>query len=55
MNISGLVGDTISFMYAVDFEVEKTYFGSMELHSCRHDIKQIILNVKLGEHGQFDD
>lgn len=55
MNISGLVGDTISFMYAVDFEVEKTYFGSMELHSCRQDIKEIIMNVKIGENARLDD
>ena len=48
MNISGLVGDTLSFMYAVDFEIEKSYFGSMEVRSCPKPIKDIIMAVKIG-------
>ena len=34
MNLTGLVGDTIVFMYTVDLEIEKKNYGEMEPHSC---------------------
>ena len=47
INISGLVGDTLAFMYAVDFEIEKSYYGRMEVNSCPPEIKEIIMYVKI--------
>ena len=54
MNISGLVGDTLSFMYAVDFEVEKSYYGKMEVNSCPPEIRDIIMQVKIGDNADLD-
>jgi hypothetical protein len=41
-------------MYAADFEIEKSYFGSMEVKSCPSKIKDIIMGVKIGEHADLD-
>jgi len=42
MNITGLVGDTIVFMYTVDIEIEKKDYGETEPFSCPRDVRLII-------------
>jgi hypothetical protein len=42
MNATGLVGDTIVFMYTVDIEIEKKNFGETEPYSCPEKVREII-------------
>ena len=49
MNLTGLVGDTIVFMYTVDLEIEKKNYGEMEPHSCPEKPLEIINRVRVAE------
>lgn len=49
MNSTGLMGDTITFMYTADLEIEKKHYGEMEPYSCPQEVQEIIHNIKVGE------
>lgn len=49
MDSTGLVGDTIVFMYVVDLEIEKKYYRQMEPYSCPQDAYDIIHRSRAGD------
>jgi hypothetical protein len=49
INATGLVGDTIVFMYTVDIEIEKKNFGGTEPHSCPDAVREIIRKSRINE------
>lgn len=49
MNTTGLVADTITFMYTADLEIEKKHFGEMNPYSCPFEVEEIIHQIKVGE------
>lgn len=49
MNLTGLVGDTLVFMYTVDLEIEKKNYGEMQPHSCPEKILEIINDIRVAE------
>lgn len=55
MNTTGLIGDTLVFMYTVDVEIEKKNYGEMEPYSCPDEIKDIIREVKAGNYYVDDE
>lgn len=46
MNSTGLVGDTVVFMYSADLEIEKTHFSEMDPYNCPSNVQDIINEVK---------
>lgn len=48
MNTTGLIGDTLVFMYTVDIEIEKKNYGEMDPYSCPDSVNEIIREVKAG-------
>ena len=48
-NCVGLVGDTLVFMYAVDLEIEKSFFGELQPYSCPPTVREIINNVRIND------
>ena len=55
MDTTGLIGDTLVFMYAVDVEIEKKNYGEMEPYSCPESIREIIREVKAGNTYVYDE
>ena len=49
MNLTGLVGDTLVFMYTADLEIEKKNYGEMEPHSCPESILEVINEIRVAE------
>lgn len=49
MNATGLVGDTLVFMYTVDLEIEKKNYGEMQPYSCPESIQPIIQKVRVAD------
>ena len=54
MNSTGLVGDTIVFMYSADLEVQKKNYGELEPYSCPESVQDIINEVKAGNTYVYD-
>lgn len=49
MNATGLIGDTLVFMYSMDVEIEKSGVGEPEPYNCPNKIRDIIYEVKAGK------
>jgi hypothetical protein len=47
MNCTGLIGDTVVFMYCVDMEIERSAFGQTEAYSCPIALRPLIKESKL--------
>lgn len=49
MNCTGMVGDTVVFLYFADIEIEKKDFGDAEPYTCPNSVRDIIYEVKAGK------
>lgn len=54
MNSTGLVGDTIVFMYSADLEIQKKNYGELEPYNCPDSVRDIINEVKAGHTYIYD-
>ena len=49
MNISGLVGDTITLLYTFDYELERYNYNEITPYSCPFSISEIIFMIRFGD------
>lgn len=49
MNTTGLIGDTLVFMYSMDIEIQKKEAGEPEPYNCPNKIRDIIYEAKAGK------
>ncbi len=54
LNLTGLVGDTIIFLYFTDIEIEKKDFGDADPFTCPNSVRDIIYEVKTGRTYIYD-
>lgn len=46
MNVSAVVGDTITLLYTFDYELERLNYNEITAYSCPMSIKEIINKIR---------